>query len=438
MMTPPARSLERQLVEARRHDQGGASLHAELLYSRILDEAHDNTEAASRLAHFAMLRGDTDRAATLLRSAFDHHPDNPQLGVELAVTQLCGSRSEEGIATLNATLKRTPEHSPAWLLLGDARDAAGDSYGALKAWYQAVTRAQRAGQWLDERGTPPALLDSVVNAIEKVRLGRRELLFGALDQLRNEYGGRALQRVDRALTGYLREWDATPLDPRQRPRFLYFPDLPSQPFLDPFLQAWAGQLQDAFEMIRSEALQVIAEDQSLPHFVDLKAGDRMQNYVTGQGPDPAWEAFFFYRHGRRYDANHRRCPQTSAVLESIELCRIADHAPEICFSVMRPGTHILPHYGVTNTRLVMHLPLVVPPNCALNLVDAGEHVWQEGKLVMFDDTFRHEAWNRSDSTRVVLLMDCWNPLLTHVEKKAIERLIGMISGFHSAADIQPT
>ena len=80
----------------------------------------------------------------------------------------------------------------------------------------------------------------------------------------------------------------------------------------------------------------------------------------------------------------------------------------------------------------MHLPLFVPHSCALNLVGHGEHHWQEGRLVMFDDTYLHEAWNRSDETRIVLLMDCWNPHLTAPEKIAVKELIEMISGLHEA------
>jgi aspartyl/asparaginyl beta-hydroxylase (cupin superfamily) len=124
---------------------------------------------------------------------------------------------------------------------------------------------------------------------------------------------------------------------------------------------------------------------------------------------------------------------TSRAIESIELCRIADHAPEICFSILTPGTHLLPHYGVTNVRSVMHLPLLVPQDCALNLVDAGQHAWREGELVMFDDTYLHEAWNRSTSMRVILLMDCWNPHLEPVERQAISRLIEVIGRLHKAA-----
>jgi aspartate beta-hydroxylase len=154
--------------------------------------------------------------------------------------------------------------------------------------------------------------------------------------------------------------------------------------------------------------------------------------VGGDGPEPSWKAFFFYRHGRRYDANHERAPRTSAVLESIELCRIRDEAPEILFSVLRPGSHIKPHHGVSNIRLVMHLPLVVPPGCALSVVDHGEHAWQEGRLMMFDDTYLHEAWNRSDRTRLILLMDCWNPHLSGAEKSALKAIVEAISGLRLA------
>jgi aspartate beta-hydroxylase len=293
-----------------------------------------------------------------------------------------------------------------------------------------VTRAQREGEWVDEASTPPALLDAVLDAIGRVRRGRRELFFGAFDAVRQQYGGESVARVERALLGYLRDWDSTPADPRQRPKFFFFPDLPNTPYHDPYLQPWAHRLQAAFPQIRADALRIVEEDRRLPNFIPDNL--RVEEYVSGDGPMPSWEAFFFYRHGERYDANHARCPQTSAALESIELCRIADQAPEILFSVLKPGSHINAHHGVTNVRLVMHLPLVVPDDCALNLVDRGEHRWREGEPVMFDDTYLHEAWNRSNRTRIVLLMDCWNPHLTDVEKLAVRQLIETITGLQIA------
>lgn len=320
----------------------------------------------------------------------------------------------------------------AWLALGELRANQGDRLGALQAWFQAVTRAQRAGQWLDSATTPSDQLDAVVHAIEQVRSRRRELYFGAYADLRRSHGADALARVDRALSAHLRESDGRPTDPRQRPRFFYFPELPSQPYLDPYAQPWARVVEDAYPAIRDEAIGLLRE-QSGPFedFIRVRPGDRIDNYLGGV--NPAWEAFFFYRHGSRYDANHARCPVTSRVLDSVELCHIADHAPEICFSILKPGTHLLPHHGVTNVRVVMHLPLVVPAHCALNLVGVGEHHWREGELMMFDDTYRHEAWNRSDDIRVILLLDCWNPTLTDVERQAMTKLIETIGALHIAA-----
>jgi aspartyl/asparaginyl beta-hydroxylase (cupin superfamily) len=86
----------------------------------------------------------------------------------------------------------------------------------------------------------------------------------------------------------------------------------------------------------------------------------------------------------------------------------------------------MPHHGVTNTRLVFHLPLIVPERCALNIVDVGPHEWREGEPMMFDDTYQHEAHNDSGSTRVILLMDCWNPHLSPPERAAVKSLVEAI------------
>ena len=117
------------------------------------------------------------------------------------------------------------------------------------------------------------------------------------------------------------------------------------------------------------------------------------------------------------------------------MCRIREHAPEVCYSVLTPGSHILPHRGVTNTRVVTHLPLVVPEG-DLALHVSGEIMrWHEGRCFSFDDTFEHEAWNRSGETRVVVLLDTWNPYLSEVETEALTALIGSIGDFNRAAGL---
>ena len=419
-------TLETLLRQARELDRSGRAVQAEVAWEAIFREQPGQSEAASRLAQFALDRGDAARAVALLVPAAIADPASTALALDLACAHLAAQQPALATATLETALAQTPGFFDGWLLLGEVREVEGDSQGALEAWYQAVTRAQRAGFWTSQDTTPPHRLDAVVHAIATVRDGRRALFFGAYDEVRQRHGSAGLKRLDHALAGYLGEGDATPPDARQRPRFFYFPGLPPTPYFDPMLQPWAASLRDAFPAIRDEALRVLAEDGGFEPFVTLEPGGRMEEFVAGSSPTPAWDALFFYRHGRRYDSTHARCPRTSAVLGSIELCRIDDEAPEICFSVLAPGSTILPHFGVTNTRAVMHLPLVAPPDCALNIVGIGEHHWREGELMMFDDTYGHEAWNRSQQTRVILLMDCWNPHLTPVEKLAVKQLIETI------------
>ncbi|MGH8399135.1 MAG: aspartyl/asparaginyl beta-hydroxylase domain-containing protein, partial [Gammaproteobacteria bacterium] len=109
--------------------------------------------------------------------------------------------------------------------------------------------------------------------------------------------------------------------------------------------------------------------------------------------------------------------------------RVAEHSPETFFSVLKPGAHIPPHTGVINTRLVTHLPLIIPPDCGIR-VGNETRGWKEGECIVFDDTFEHEAWNKSDQTRVVLIFDIWNPYLTEVEREAMRIVVEELGHFN--------
>jgi aspartate beta-hydroxylase len=414
----------------------GQVLQAELLYLDILKRWPQTPPALVSLAGLALQRGDVQRAIGFLDTVVAHQPDHRPALLDLALLRLRTGDVAPVRRSLEAATRQAPDFAEGWLLLGHALEALGDAKAALRAYFRAIVEARAQGQWIDEHSTPRPLVPAVLRAAQVLRERRRELLLASYDELREAHGSEALARVDRALAGYLHEWDATPADPHQRPRFFFFPGLPNPPYHDPFLQPWAPRLQAAFAQIRAEALQVLQDEtHRLPDFIQPRDGSpEYVSSVSRDGPAPAWKAFFFYRHGRRHEANNARCPTTSAALESIELCHIDDQAPEVLFSVLAPGSYINPHHGVTNVRLVMHLPLIVPPgsDCALHLVGHGEHAWREGELVMFDDTYLHEAWNRSAQARVVLLMDCWNPHLSVAERGALKRLLETISALHRA------
>jgi aspartate beta-hydroxylase len=169
-----------------------------------------------------------------------------------------------------------------------------------------------------------------------------------------------------------------------------------------------------------------------PFHYDVAEAQRGQ--LTAGG---AWDAYFFYVDGERVEAHHAACPAVSAALADLPLDHVRDHGPEVCFSILRPGAHILPHRGVTNARAVLHLGLEVPDGCALRLTEVEQLGWSAGRCFAFDDTYEHEAWNRSDTTRTVLLADIWNPYLRTAEREALAALVGVIGDFNRAAAPAP-
>jgi len=98
-------------------------------------------------------------------------------------------------------------------------------------------------------------------------------------------------------------------------------------------------------------------------------------------------------------------------------------SPNAMFSLLAPRTRIPPHTGVANTRLVCHLPLIVPPDCGFR-VGQTTREWRVGEAFVFDDTIEHEAWNDSDELRVVLIIDLWPPALGPSDRAAIASVIG--------------
>ncbi len=99
------------------------------------------------------------------------------------------------------------------------------------------------------------------------------------------------------------------------------------------------------------------------------------------------------------------------------------------FSALAPRTHIPPHTGESNARLVVHLPLIVPENCGSLRVGFEQRAWRVGEALIFDDSIEHEAWNNSDELRVVLLFDVWNPQLTQQDREIVNTLVSTEADF---------
>lgn len=155
-------------------------------------------------------------------------------------------------------------------------------------------------------------------------------------------------------------------------------------FYDPSLFEFVTDLEANWHLIRQELNQLHEQD-----FIPWP-----EKYLYGKG----WDAFGLYAFGVKLGKNCKLCPETTRLVNKIPGLVTAG------FSSLTPGTHIAPHTGYDDGLLRCHMGLTVPENCGIR-VGNETRTWQEGKCIVFDDTFEHEAWNYGDRTRVVLLLD---------------------------------
>lgn len=435
MSQPHDDILEAGRSMARQHAQRGEPDAAEKSYLSLLERHPQDVEALRFVAGCHSARGEHEAAIRRLQIAVEVVRDDPAVWIQLASAQMAMDDFGGAVSSFRHGLSLAPRAFVARLQLGMALEQLGQSHEALKAYFMAIESARALGRWQDDATTAPGLRDAVKHAVNYVNQGRRRLFRGALDPLRERYGSDELVRVERSLAIYFLDQPANIPDPRQKPKFLYFPDIASQPYYPRKHFPWLERLEAATDTVRAELRAVLSQGQQLEAFLGQVPAQASRGMLRSSSEqDPAWDAYFFYRHGLRHDEHCARCPQTTALLDTLPLVRIRDHAPETLFSVLSPGTHILPHTGVTNTRLVTHLPLIVPPDCALR-VGGEEHAWQEGRCVTFDDTYEHEAWNRSEQTRVVLILDSWHPDLSEAERAAVTDLVEAIGDFNRSCEI---
>lgn len=427
MPHPPADDCESLRSSARRTAEAGLADDASELYRKLLSSRADDLEALNFLGIHAMAYGRFPVARELLERALLVAPADGATRKNLGITLLQSGEPEAARQLLLQAVADAPGFFTARLYLALAYERLGQPNEALAEYFRAITSAQSEGYWLSPASTPTGLRPVVEHATRFVRAGHRRLLHAVLAPLHARHGRDAMARVDQCLSGYLGEIACKPENPAQRPTFLYFPGLPEIPILPRELFPWYEQMEASTDAIRNELLAVLSADADLEPFLGEPPPGMKSDYLTTSRDDAKaqWDGLFFHRHGRRNEENCQRCPATAAALEAAPIVHIRDHSPEGLFSVLGAGSHILPHTGMTNTRLVTHLPLLVPGDCALRVADQ-RHDWQQGRCVTFDDTFEHEAWNNSDRTRVILLFDIWNPHLTEIERIALTELVPAI------------
>ncbi len=379
--------------------------------STIDPEAHAGLQA--------LRAGNAESARELLSRASAHGRDNA--AVLLGLAQACLRLKDDAgsLAAIDRLLALNPQDPYALILRADHFAAAGDLRSAA-AHYRAALRAAPAPEQLTSplaRELRRAQQICEQYALQYKSFLRARLGANGFDPARSS--ARFAQSIDIVL-GEKRVFV-------QEPRTYYFPGLPQIQFFDRERLPWLDAVEAATDEIRAELQEVLLEPGTFAPYVQ---GDPNRPYNQQQGMlnNPSWSACYLWKNGEAVPENAARCPRTLRALREVPLARVPNRSPSILFSLLKPGARIPPHNGLVNTRLICHLPVLVPPGCTFRVGNETRD-WRPGVAWAFDDTIEHEAWNSSDQTRVVLLFDIWRPELSDEERALVVALFESIDAY---------
>ena len=368
----------------------------------------------------ALQRGDLRTARTAFEAATAAAGDDARGWLLLA--QTCarqGDRAAEEQA-LDRALAAEPRNLIALLAKGERLEARGDDRAATSYFSMALQ--------VETGAVPPHIVEKLRQAAAAVEAagGRFEhhleqslVRAGVTPETRPRRFGEALDIMAGRKPVQL-----------QQPTSFFYPGLPQTCFYEPQAFDWVATFEAQVPAMRAEVERLLVEGGSAFHPYVEGDPDRPNRGHALLG-DERWSAFDLWRGGTEVEENAVRCPATMAALRSAPMPRIAGRSPMALFSQLRPHTHIPPHWGMLNTRLICHIPLIVPPHCRLRVGNEVRSV-EAGKAMIFDDSIEHEAWNDSDETRVVLLFEIWRPELDAAERAALTAMFEAISAYESA------
>lgn len=420
-------SIAALMAEAAELAQRGQNDMAASRWQQVLQLRPDHAPALNYLGAYALAHGDAAGASAHLTRAVESDP-----GLAIAHANLSRLHSRNGdaaqaLAAITAAINADPAAWGAHFEKARLLESMGMKREAGASWGTGL-------QYMpDPAKRSPQLQPVVQQALAAVADNQQQLaefLDERLHGLRSGRGHRELERINHSLdivTGRRSFVTARPL-------MLPVPRLPAIPFFHREDFDWAPQVEAAFPAILEELHGLLESNQGFEPYIQTAAGEpKGQFEALDRKLD--WGAYFLWKNGERIDAQADRCPRTEAAVALAPQISVPKRAPVIFFSALKPGTYIPPHNGATNARLTVHLPLIIPPDCGLR-VGEETHAWEPGKLVLFDDTIRHEAWNNSGQLRVVLIFDVWHPMLTPLECEMVAQTIeGMMAFYGEDADL---
>jgi len=371
----------------------------------------------------AMRRGDSRAALACVAQAEQVAPLDPQVKMQKALIHRASGAFAAALQALDEALAIEPYNFLALLSKGALVEKLSGERVAAKVYENALKLAP------DEANLLPGLKAPVARAREVVARTHEALeayLRDRLGPLEQAGGELAVGRLDEAIAVYAGRKKVY----QHEPLLLHYPRLPAIPFYPRELFPWLAELEAATPVIVEELQGALAQhmDAFAPYIAFPP--EAPVNQWEELNHSPRWSSLFLWKDGARQDAVCASCPRTAALLDRLPMADQPDFAPTAMFSALEAHTHIPAHTGSTNTRLLCHLPLILPGPARFRV---GNEVreWKMGQAWIFDDTIEHEAWNDADELRVILIFDIWNPYLEAGERERISAMMTARNAFYS-------
>lgn len=413
--------LQSLLAASEQADLQGRHDEAARLLSQARARAPDSAAVLSAYGVHALRKGDAAEGKAHLERAIAAHPANPALYVNLATCLRALNDADSESKAIERALALDPHFFQALIQRASLLERMGKTREAARAYHRAL------GALRPDIPLPASWRPLIEHAQRRVQSGLQELeawLQERMREARSRHAAAALDRVDDCLGAILGKKRIYV----QQPTYVHFPRLPAIQFYDRGQFPWLSRVEQATDDIRAELLSLLDDSRgSFAPYIDYSV-DEPLNQWKELNKSRRWSALFLYRNGQRQDAIADRCPRTLAALEGAPVPGIPGVGPTSFFSLLEPHTRIPAHTGAANTRIIVHIPLIVPPKCGFR-VGTEVREWQPGTALVFDDTIEHEAWNDSDEERVILIFDVWNPLLTPAERDVMAAATAALADF---------
>jgi tetratricopeptide (TPR) repeat protein len=347
-------------------------------------------------------------------SALAPHADQVRLPLATALEE--SGQPEAALEHARAALRSGRDNYFPYLFIGSIFERLGDIERASIA-YSTAARMNPGRESLSDDPSQPAY------ARDRSRRGNalidqylRGMHAGEVERIRRLRPGADLDRVAAARW---RRFHTVPVEltnPEQDPQWFCIPGLDRSGWFEREEFPWVEALEARAEEILAEVTERYRlEEDTRPYLT----GDGYDSQFDDIAGTTNWGACRFYNGFNRNEQVCRKFPVTASVLDSLPLFRVQGNAMEALYSVLKAGKRIPEHQSVSNAKLTVHLPLIVPDKCYLDVQGETRQV-EFGRCLLFDDTAIHGARNESDELRMNLLFQVWHPDLSEDEKAVVE------------------